>query len=130
MIRVFAFLMASFISLADQPTDNGVRSATLLGVEDGDTCLLQIVAIQKPKLILETKIRLKDVHAYEMNKGSEQDQNIARSERTILLNALFNAKVITVQLFNRQTYDRVEGVVWADGVNLNDVMKLQPQGGR
>ena len=108
-----------------QPHDAHVRKAELVRVIDGDTAVLRIHHSRPPvELSVSQKIRLRDVHSFEA-KTAEGER-----ARAALIELLDGKKDITVLLFARWTADRQEGVIWADGVNVNAEMRKLPQGGR
>lgn len=104
------------------PQDNNIRKAEVASVIDGDTLWVNIY--HSKNLISRQKIRLKDVRAYEIHTldGVNDKENL---EKILGENA-----VISVQLFNRWSYDRQEAIIYFDGTNINEVLKDRKQGGR
>lgn len=115
-----------------QPTDANIRGITSIAViHDGDTftCDMDMIRLGEVHIAAnKIRIRLKGVSSYEVNDKDPERRAVAMVERDALAKILLGAKTITVQLF-RQTHDRYEGVVWADGVNVNEQMRTYPQGG-
>lgn len=104
------------------PVDNNVRKAEVTSVIDGDTLWVDIY--HSKNLVSKQKIRLKDVRAYEIHTldGVNDKENL---EKILGENA-----VISVQLFNRWSYDRQEAILYFDGTNINEILKDRKQGGR
>lgn len=117
----------------DQPIDTNTRTITAIGtIHDGDTFTCDIDAIRLGQMhvgLNAIRIRLKDVSAYEINDPDPARKAVAEQERSALAKLILSAKTLTVTL-HRQTHDRYEGDVWADGINVNATMRTYPQGGR
>ena len=118
-----AFVSAGQV-MQPQPDDAFVRRASLVEVIDGDTVRLAIAHSRRPvELVSVQKVRLKGVRSFELKTPEGQ---AARAE---LIRLLQDKDTFSVELSARWSADRQEGILWADGVNLNEAMKLLPQGG-
>ena len=113
----------------NQPTDNHTRAAKFLDAHDGDTARFEITLCDAPEVHLVRKIRLKGVRCLEIPETGPAEPD-AIKERDALRDILSKARFVTVVLDKSETHDRIQGVVWADGVNVCEVMRTYPQGGR
>lgn len=119
-----AFVSAGQAMQSPQPDDAFVRRASLVDVIDGDTVRLAIAHSRRPvELVSIQKVRLKGVRSFELKTPEGQ------AARLHLIGLLDRREKLTVALSARWTADRQEGVLWCDGVNLNEAMKLLPEGG-
>ncbi len=116
------FALQSAAGYCEQPVDNQVRTAEFVRCEDGDTVMLNIFLGDRI-WVRNRKIRLKDVHCYEISTA------MGITEKKVLEDLMAKGPVC-VMLTTAQSYDRIVGIVWAGGVNVNAEMLKQPQGGR
>ena len=93
-------------------------------LEDGDSVVLDVY-LGDGMWVRDRHIRLADVHAYEMGTDT------GVKERDYLRNLIPDKDaVLVVEMHGRDKYGRLLGVIWCDGVNINERMLKQPQGGR
>jgi micrococcal nuclease len=124
MILLAAGLLFSAPVKIKQPADNNVRLAELVRVIDGDSVVLDVY-LGDGMWVRDRHIRLADVHAYEMGTDT------GVKERDYLRNLIPDKDaVLVVEMHGRDKYGRLLGVIWCNGVNLNERMIKQPQGGR
>jgi endonuclease YncB( thermonuclease family) len=106
-----------------QQVDNNVRFIHVLRAIDGDTVVADI-HLGVNVWLKSKSIRLKDVHCFELS--SDQGQ----ASKLVIDKLIAGKLIFAVQIFGTDKYDRILGVVWADGVNINSIMAKEPQGGR
>lgn len=104
-ILIFLFLLAS----CSMTTENGAISGKVISVADGDT--MTILTSGKKHI----KIRLLGIDAPE--RGQDFGA-VARQQ----LNNLCYGKTVTVENKGEDQYGRVLGVVYIDGMNVNEYM--------
>lgn len=93
-----------------------------LDCHDGDTCAFNILM---PAVLGEhLGVRLTGIDAPEINGKCEKEKRLAVQARDFLKSQLTGKSVVFQQVF-RDKYFRLEAVVVADGVNLNQLMVQQ-----
>lgn len=114
----------------NQPLPNGVYECVAPQVMDGDTLKVDIILSTVPDVRLHgAKLRLRGVHAYEIGKGTPEEQKTAEMERQALSRIVLSAKKLTCRI-HKTTYDRYEAELWSDTQDICAAMQAYPQGGR
>ena len=123
LLALFSQGVNSAPNKADQPVDNGVRLAEVVRVIDGDTLVMDIY-LGDGIWTKNRHVRLKDVYCYEIAT------QIGITERDELAKLVGNPDApLAVQMFGKDGFGRLIGVVWCNNKNVNEAMKLLPQGG-
>ena len=100
---------------------SGSYEIILIRVHDGDTFTADVPAF--PPVVGEhIGIRLNGIDTPEMNDKRPEIKALALKAKLVLTDSLKNAKKIIITDVQRDKYFRLDAVVIADGVNLNQHM--------
>lgn len=91
----------------------------VLKVLDGDTI---IVAALCRDLAISFTVRLLGINCPETRTKNSDEKAAGNHSKTILTELLLKANITHVELSSRDPYGRYVGIIYADGVNINDYM--------
>jgi len=111
MVKQVLILLSIFL-LSCQPQEEYILKGKIVKVADGDTVTL--IAENKEKV----RIRLLGIDA------PEKGQDYGTKARQYLSDLCYG-KYVTVQYAEKDQYDRILGVVYVDGMNVNEEMVRQ-----
>lgn len=127
-------IAAAPVAVYKEPVDANIRQIIPERIMDGDSFVATVIwgkLGQQEIRTTHTKIRLKGVYCFEMDDKTDDGKKVAVMERDKLNEYLMadSAQPIYAKFYARQTHDRYEAIIYTKERNVNEAMKLFPQGG-
>ena len=120
MLLARALVLVGAIVSAAQAQEGSFYDVTLLDCHDGDTCRMIIPYLPAPFTIMPVRFLIID--AAEMNGKCEQERQLAVQARMMTIRMLTEAHRIGLLQVKPDTFFRLDAVVIADGVNVNEAL--------
>ena len=120
MLLARALVLVGAIVSAAQAQEGSFYDVTLLDCHDGDTCRMIIPYLPAPFTIMPVRFLIID--AAEMNGKCEQERQLAVQARMMTIRMLTEAHRIDLLQVKPDTFFRLDAVVIADGVNVNEAL--------
>lgn len=117
-------LLLAFLGWPALAHAEDLPNATFVSAYDGDTVLVNLANL--PRVFgYHLRVRLSGIDAPEIRGHCAKEIELAKTARDVLATKLRMAKTILIQQVSRDEYFRVDAVVIADGVNVNDLLIQQ-----
>ena len=118
---LLAWLVACALSVGVASAQEGsFYDVTLLDCHDGDTCRMIIPYLPPPFTIMS--VRFLAIDAAEMDGKCEQERQLAIQSRLMTIRLLTEAHRIDLLQVKPDDFFRIDAVVIADGVNVNEAL--------
>ncbi len=124
-MNIFLTLILLLITTTTQsaPKTYGTFEVSkLISVYDGDTIRVNLANCNEPMLCNNIGIRIYGIDTPEIRGKCNSEKRLAKVARDKLKTALNAAKVITLKQTSRGKYFRIVGRVYADGVEVGEVL--------
>ena len=134
MLRIFSFLLFSLSIAPAYACETGIYALSAVRVIDGDTVKADI-ELGLGLVLRGRAIRLQGIDSPEVRGVREEEKEAGRKARDFLKQRLDKAGLVTVGLKSGEVkvgqgrgressdkYGRLIGVLYADGVNLNELL--------
>ena len=120
--RLLGFTLAALLLAAQgvHGQEGAFYDVTLLDCHDGDTCRMIIPYLPAPFTIMPVRFLIID--AAEMNGKCEQEKQLAIQARMMVIRMLAEAHRIDLLQVKPDDFFRIDAVVIADGVNVNEAL--------
>ena len=119
MLLILLFILIPGFAIAED-----LKGIELVSVHDGDTIMVDIYNV--PSIFgTRLSVRLQGIDAPELNGKCEAEKTQALMAKSVLTSMLKQARRIELADVSRDKFFRVDAIVLADGVNLNDYLVKQ-----
>lgn len=113
-----------FALLSGQVNAEDLPGAVFVSAYDGDTVLMNFSNL--PRVFgYHLRVRLAGIDAPEIRGHCAKEIDLAKAARDALATYLRATKLISIQQVSRDEYFRVDAVIVADGVNVNNLLIQQ-----